>query len=118
MLSGINPQHRSKPMSGVVLTVLYPHPTDTEAFNEAYVDHIALLHEKAGIPTDQKPYTLLRFAPGPDGPAPYYQMFSTPFPSADAFVAAMATPEMQEVAADSARISTGGTPQILVGTPA
>jgi len=57
-----------------------------------------------------------KFFPNPDGsPPPFYQMFEMPFPSADALGGALATAEMQEVAADAARISTGGAPVILAG---
>ena len=102
-------------MSEVQLVVLYPHPTDVEAFNAGYVDHIALLRKNAQIPDGVTPYTLTRFGPGPTGDPAYYQMFTMPFPSAEALQAAFATPEMQEVAADSARLSTGGAPVIMVG---
>jgi len=42
-------------------------------------------------------------------------MFTMPFDSQEALNAAMASPGMQEVAADANRISTGGAPVILVG---
>mgnify|MGYP000105796470 CR=1 FL=1 len=99
----------------VNLVVLYPQPTDIAAFESDYEGHLALWHEKAGIPKDQTPYTILRFAPGPDGPAPYYQMVTMPFPSAEALEEAMSTPLMEELGADAVRISTGGPPLILVG---
>mgnify|MGYP000120537473 CR=1 FL=1 len=102
----------------VVLTVLYPQPTDARAFDAAYTAHEALLRANANIPEGQTPYTITRFAAGPEGPAPYYQMFQLPFPSADALQQGMASPAMQEVAADAVRISTGGPPVILVGAPA
>lgn len=101
----------------VTLTVLYPHPTNADVFNSEYEDHIALLRKNAGIPDGETPFELHRFAPGPDGPPPYYQMFTMPFPSAEALQGAMATDGMQEVAADSVRVSTGGTPVIMVGIP-
>jgi hypothetical protein len=39
-----------------------------------------------------------------------------PFPSAEALQQAMGSREMQEVAADAARISSGGPPVVLVGS--
>jgi hypothetical protein len=42
-------------------------------------------------------------------------MFSLPFPLAEALQLAMLSPQMQEVAADAARISIGGAPVVLVG---
>ncbi|WP_445383058.1 EthD family reductase [Robiginitalea sp. IMCC43444] len=97
------------------LIVLYPQPTDVEAFKKAYDAHIALLHDKTGIPPDQKPYTLTRFVPGPAGDPPYFQMFTMPFESAEALNETMTSAGMQEVAADANRISTGGAPLILIG---
>jgi uncharacterized protein (TIGR02118 family) len=99
------------------IVVLYPHPTDAEKFESDYVAHIALLHEKTGIPTDVKPYAATRFLPDPDGSAPaFYRMFMMPFDSMEALQGAMSSPGMQEVAADAFRISTGGAPVILVGS--
>lgn len=99
-------------MTGVTLTVLYPHPIDPDQFEAEYPAHIDLLHEKTGIPKDQKPYTLLKFLPNPDGSAPpFYRCFLMPFPS----VEAMGSPEFQAVAADAQRLSTGGDLVIMVG---
>lgn len=97
------------------LTVLYPQPDDVEKFESDYADHIKLFHKKTGIPNDAKPYTVTRFAHGPQGKPPYYLMFSMPFDSAEALEAAMASPGMQDVAADANRISTGGAPTVLIG---
>ena len=43
-------------------------------------------------------------------------LFAMQFPSAEALRPAMGSSEMQEVAADAGRISTGGAPVMLVGT--
>lgn len=98
------------------LLVLYPQPTDIQQFEADYIAHLNLLHEKAGIPTDQKPYTITKMLPTPEGPPPFYQLFTLPFPSQEALQAAMASPGMQEVGADANRISTGGAPVMLIGT--
>ena len=102
-------------MAEVKLMVLYPHPTDVAQFDNDYRDHLTLLHQKTGIPEDARPYTVTHFLPGPEGPAPFYQLFTMPFPSAEALQQAMGSPEMQAVGADAARISSGGAPVILVG---
>ena len=99
----------------IKLQVLYPQPTDTAQFDADYIEHIKLLHEKAGIPGSEKPYTITKFLPSPDGPAPYYQLFSLPFESLEDLQESLATPEMQEVAADAVRISSGGAPIVLIG---
>lgn len=98
----------------VNLTVLYPQPKDDKQFVGDYGGHLDLLHQKMGIPKDAKPYTVTRFLFNGEQP-PYYQMFTMPFENKAALDAAMASPEMQEVAADANRISTGGAPVILIG---
>jgi uncharacterized protein (TIGR02118 family) len=97
--------------------VLYPHPANAGQFEEDYVKHVALLHEKTGIPADMKPYTATKFFPNPDGSPPaYYRMFLMPFDTMESLQGAMSSPGMQEVAADAFRISTGGSPVIMVGS--
>ncbi len=104
-------------MAEVKLMVLYPHPTDVEQFDSDYQEHIKLLREKANIPEDVHPYTVTRLQ-SPGGEASFYQLFTMPFPSGEALQQAMGTTEMQEVAADAVRISTGGAPVILIGSDA
>ena len=102
-------------MASVKLMVLYPHPVDTTQFDSDYRSHLEFLHQKTGIAQDAAPYTVTKFFPGPEGPAPFYQLFTMPFTSAQELQEAMSSPEMQAVAADAARISSGGAPVILVG---
>lgn len=102
-------------MTSVKLMVLYPYPNDTAQFDSDYREHLRLLHQKANIPEGVVPYTVTRILSTPDGNPAFYQIFTMPFPSADALQQAMSTPEMQEVAADAFRISSGGKPIILVG---
>ena len=96
--------------------VLYPQPTDVEKFEKDYADHLALLHQKTGIPTNLKPYTVTKFLPSPQGMPPYSKMFTMPFDSPEALQATMSSAEMQEVAADANRISTGGAITILIAS--
>ncbi len=98
------------------ITVLYPQPTDSEQFDKDYAEHLKLLHEKTGIPSSEKPYSVTKFLPGPNGPAPYYQMFSLSFESIDALKQALRSEGMQAVSADANRISSGGAPTVLIGT--
>lgn len=97
------------------LIVPYPQPTNVEKFKADYSAHIKLLHKKTGIPLDVKPYTVTTFLQGPEGNPPFYQMFTMPFDSQEALNEAMSSAGMQEVAADTNRISTGGAPTILIG---
>jgi uncharacterized protein (TIGR02118 family) len=98
------------------LIVLYPQPANAHQFDADYANHLALLHEKTGIPTTVKPYTVTKFSSTPEGPQPFYQMFTMPFESPEALQTAMESTGMQEVAADANRISTGGLPTILIGS--
>jgi uncharacterized protein (TIGR02118 family) len=97
------------------LTVLYPQPTDVQKFEEEYVKHKAFFHEKTGIPPNDKSYTMVKFLPSPEGPPPFHRMFTQTFESPEALDKTMASPEMQAVAADAHRISSGGAPTMLVG---
>jgi len=102
-------------MKEVNLMVFYPQPLDVPQFDQDYREHLQLLHQKTNIPLEHKPYTVTRFLPvGPDKPT-FYQMFSLPFPSLEALQQALMSPQMQDVAADATRISTGGAPVVLVG---
>ncbi|KIC42348.1 ethyl tert-butyl ether degradation protein EthD [Ruegeria sp. ANG-R] len=104
-------------MSEVLLTVLYPWPKDTAQFESDYDAHLKLLHAKSGIPSEARPYTITKFHSGPDGDPPFYQMFSMPFASGQALQDTMSSEGMQQVAADAARISSGGAPTIMIGEP-
>jgi uncharacterized protein (TIGR02118 family) len=95
--------------------VLYPQPADAQQFEKDYADHIALFHEKMGIPANIKPYTITKFLPSPEGMPSFYQVFTMPFESVEALQAAMSSTGMQEVAADANRISTGGSITVLIG---
>ena len=102
-------------MSKVKLMVLYPQPQDVVQFEQDYQDHLQMFHKKMGIPADVREYEVIKMHDSPAGPAPFYQMFSFTFPNIAALQQTLASSEMQEVAADANRISTGGTPTILVG---
>src|SRR5690606_29872669 len=103
-------------MAEVTLMVLYPHPTDVEKFEADYRAHLQLLHRKTNMPEDAPAYTVTRFLPTPAGKPAFYQMFSMPFPSAEALQELMGTSDMQEIAADAERISSGGPPVVLIGS--
>ena len=97
------------------LTVLYPQPLNQEKFESDYNDHLKLLHDKTGIPSSEKPYSVTRFLHGSEGKPPFHLMFIMPFESQEQLERIMSSNGMQEVAADATRISTGGAPTILIG---
>jgi uncharacterized protein (TIGR02118 family) len=102
-------------MSEVKLIVLYPYPKDTAQFDRDYEAHLKLLDEKSR--PDGLPYTVTRIQAAADGSqAPYYRMFVATFPSMEMLQKVMSTPELQEVAADAVRISTGGPPVMMIGS--
>ncbi|MDB2463737.1 hypothetical protein N9W69_02855 [Flavobacteriaceae bacterium] len=68
------------------VTVLYPQPLNQEKFESDYNAHLKLLHEKTGIPTDVKPYSITRFLSGPEGKPPFHLMFIMPFESQEQLV--------------------------------
>jgi uncharacterized protein (TIGR02118 family) len=102
----------------VKLIVLYPQPSDAEQFEKDYKAHLRLTHEKTGIPTDSKPYTVTKMLSISPGLPPFCKMFSLPFNSIEELQAALTSPAMQELGADAARISTGGSPIIMIGNDA
>jgi uncharacterized protein (TIGR02118 family) len=98
------------------LIIMFPPPTDVEKFEADYAEHLQMFHEKMGVPTWAKTYTITKFVPEtPVGPSPYYHMFVLPFESAEELNAVLMSPEMQEVAQHAAEISTGGMPVTLLG---
>jgi len=64
---------------------------------------------------EARPYTATRFVDLPSGRPAFHQVFHMTFRSAAALQQAMGSAEMQAVAADAARISSGGPPLVLVG---
>jgi uncharacterized protein (TIGR02118 family) len=102
-------------MSEVKLIVLYPYPADVRQFDKDYDAHLRLLNEKAGAAG--LPYKVTRIRTSADrSRSPYHVMFVAYFPSLETLQKAMSTPELQEVAADAVRISTGGPPVMMIGT--
>ena len=99
------------------LIVLYPQPADEKQFESDNANHLALLHQKTGMPATLKLYSVTKFLPTAQEAAPFCQMFTMPFESPEALQEAMSSAGMQEVAADANRISTGGAPINLIGNP-
>ena len=100
-------------MSKVI--VLYPQPTDVTQFEADYAQHLRLFDEKMGITGDEKPYSLIKMLPTPDGIPPYYQMAIINFNSFEEMQTAMSSPQVADLVADAARISSGGAPVFMVG---
>ena len=101
-------------MAGAKLVALYPYPTDVDKFNRDYEDHHRLTDKTMQVPEGApKPYEVIRFVETPQGKPAYFQMFVASFPSADAMWQSLMSPGGQALAADAARISSGGPPVFL-----
>ena len=94
------------------LTVLYKQPDDADAFDKYYEStHVPLATKLQGLQT----YTVSGPVPGPDGAQPPYHLVAIlTWESAEAFQAAMGSPEGQAALADVANFATGGV-DVLTG---
>jgi len=100
-------------MAETKIVVMYPRPTDVDAFEKAYTEeHIPLAVEKI---KGMIKFAATKALGTPDGsPAPFYRIAELYFPSMEALQKCAASPGMQEAAAHAFAISTGGPPIILV----
>ena len=100
-------------MAETKLVVIYPFPTDVEAFEKAYVDdHIPIAKEK--IPGVTK-FVATKVLGTPDGQTPpFYRIAELHFRSIEALKQSASSPGAQEAVAHAVSISSGGTPIILI----
>ena len=100
-------------MAETKIVVIYPRPTDVDAFEKAYTeDHIPLAVEKIRGMTKFAATKVLRT---PDGSTPpFYRIAELYFPSMPALQECLASAGTREAVAHASAISTGGPPIILV----
>ena len=100
-------------MAETKIVVIYPRPTDLEAFEKAYVEeHIPLAMEKIKGVTK---FAATKVVGTPDGSTPpFYRIAELYFPSIEALQESAASARTQEAVAHAFAISTGGPPIILV----
>jgi uncharacterized protein (TIGR02118 family) len=100
-------------MAETKIVVIYPRPTDLDAFEKAYVEeHIPLAMEKIKGVTK---FAATRVVGTPDGSTPpFYRIAELYFPSIEALQESTASAGTQEAVAHAFAISTGGPPIILV----
>ena len=101
-------------MAEVKLTVIYPTPTDVEAFEKSYTEeHLPLIARNM---TGHTKFVATRVlaALGNEQP-PFHRIAEFYYPSGAELEEALASEGTQETAAHAASISTGGPPVILVG---
>lgn len=96
----------------IKLTVLYGHPTDTEAFEAYYINtHLPIAATMKDI--DKVEYT--KFIPAPDGSTPaHYRMAEFWVDSIETLKTTMHSVEGVATAADLVNFATGGV-TFLVG---
>lgn len=101
-------------MPGAKVIVLYPSPSDVNAFERAYTqEHVPMVTAQnfKGI---QK-FVASRVIGTADGTAPpFYRLAELHFPSMEALQAAAASASAQKVVAHAISISSGGKPVFLV----
>ncbi|HXG92506.1 MAG TPA: EthD family reductase [Blastocatellia bacterium] len=100
-------------MAEVKILVIYPRPTDVDAFEKAYIEeHVPLA--KAKIKGVTK-FVATRVIGAPDGSTPpFYRIAELHFASMDALQQSASSPETQEAVKHAFEISTGGSPVIMV----
>jgi uncharacterized protein (TIGR02118 family) len=92
-------------------TVLYSHPTDSDAFEKYYAEtHIPIALNMKGVDKME----LTKFLSAPDGGKPaYYRMAELHFAGPAEMQQSMGSPEGQATAADLANFATGGVTMII-----
>jgi len=101
-------------MSEIKVIVIYPRPTDADAFEKAYVEeHMPLAAEKI---KGMSRFSATKVMGTPDGgDAPFARIAELYFPSMEALQKSVASAGTQEAVAHALAISTGGPPIVLVG---
>lgn len=92
-------------------TVLYGHPTDSDAFEKYYAEtHTPIALSMKGVDKME----LTKFVSAPDGVKPaYYRMAELYFAGHAEMQQSMGSPEGKATAADLANFATGGVTMII-----
>lgn len=99
-------------MAGVKLVVIYPRPTDIDAFEKRYQkEHVPMAVERLAGKTK---IVATKVLDSPQGTPPFYRIAEVHFPTAEALQACAASAGGQATLAHAASISSGGPPTILI----
>jgi len=101
-------------MAEIKVVVMYPRPTDIDAFERAYLEeHVPIAKEKIkGVIK----FVATKVVGTPDGRTPqFHRIAELYFPSLQALEDSVASPGTQEAVAHAFKISTGGSPVVMVG---
>ena len=100
-------------MAEIKVMVLYPRPTDIDAFEKAYLEeHVPLASQKIkGVIK----FNASRVVGTPDGSTPqFHRIAELYFASMQALQDSVASPGTQEAVAHAFKISSGGPPVVIV----
>ena len=99
-------------MGNVKLIVVYPRPTDVDAFEKVYQnEHVPLAVAKLGGKTK---IVATKILGSPQGIPPFHRIAEVYFPSMQALEACAASDGGKEALAHAVKISSGGPPIFLV----
>ena len=99
-------------MAGVKFVVIYPRPTDIEAFEKVYQDeHVPMAVEKL---VGKTKLVATKVLGSPQGTPPFYRIAAIHFPSMEALEACAASEGAKQTLAHAVSISTGGPPIFLI----
>jgi uncharacterized protein (TIGR02118 family) len=94
------------------LMVLYPPPTDVEAFERRYREEHVPMAQKNLVGVTK--FIATRVLGSPGGAAPYQRIAELYFDSMEALQACMASPGGQATVAHAIEISTGGPMVVMI----
>jgi uncharacterized protein (TIGR02118 family) len=99
-------------MPGAKIVVLYPRPTDVEAFEKLYTEeHVPMAVEKM---VGKTKIVASKVLASPQGTPPFYRVAEVHFPSRQALDACASSPGGKESIAHAVKISSGGPPVFLI----
>ena len=99
-------------MTGVKIVVLYPRPLDEEAFEKVYQqEHKPLVEDKLKGMTR---FVAAKVLESPQGKVAMYRLAEVHFSSMKDLAACLESAGGKQVVEHATRISTGGTPIILI----
>jgi uncharacterized protein (TIGR02118 family) len=99
-------------MAGAKVIVIYPRPTEIEAFEKVYKnEHVPMAVQKLAGKTK---VVATKVVASPQGTPPFYRIAEIHFPSMAALETCAASAGAKGTFAHAATISTGGPPIFLV----
>lgn len=99
-------------MAGAKLIVMYPMPTDVDAFEKVYIDdHVPMAVAKLAGKTK---IVATRIVGSPQGAPEFHRIAEVHFPSMEALDACAQSEGGKQTLAHAAEISSGGAPVLLI----